>query len=69
MNKKEEKKEEYFNPHPFSFIPPPYKLTGSLIPLAHALFCKVTKLPHPNSKSYVAVELVGNEASSSESIV
>lgn len=36
MNKKEEKKEEYFNPHPFSFIPPPYKLTGSLIPLAHA---------------------------------
>lgn len=68
MGKKEERKEEYFSPLPFSQMPPPYKLTHCLIPQAHAFVLQTPESPHPNFRSYVEAELAGNEPSSSESI-
>lgn len=68
MGKEEERKEEYFNPHPFSQMPPPYKLTRCLVPQGHVFVLQTPASPHPNFKPYVEAELVGNEPSSSESI-
>lgn len=68
MNKEEEREEKYSNSHSFSHKPPPYKLSGSLIILAHALVLQTPKLPHLNSKSRVVAEVVGKEPSSYESI-
>lgn len=68
MGKKEGRNEEYFNPLPFSHVPPLYKLAHCLIPPARAFVLQTPKSPHPNFKSYAEAELVGNEPSPSESI-